>query len=132
MIAICSKVNCFGGFLSAQQVLPAMLKNGRGTILFSGATASLRGSSKFAAFVCLPLFLSSQWNLNSLYLSIYLSISQINFLLAKPFSRFQASGKFGLRAVAQSLAREFGPSGIHVAHIIIDGPVDNERQVKVM
>lgn len=61
-----------------------MVERGRGTILFTGATAALRGSARFS---CL------------------------------------AVGKFGLRALAQSLAREFGPQGIHVAHIIIDGMI---------
>ena len=82
------KANCFGAFLSAQQVLPAMVKRGRGTILFTGATASIKGSARFAGL---------------------------------------AVGKFGLRALAQSLAREFGPQGIHVAHIIIDGMIDTPR-----
>ncbi len=82
------KANCFGAFLSAQQVLPAMLERGRGTILFTGATASIKGSARFAGL---------------------------------------AVGKFGLRALAQSLAREFGPQGIHVAHIIIDGMIDTPR-----
>ena len=86
--AACWQANCMGGFLAAQQVLPAMLERGGGTLLFSGATASLRGSARFS---CL------------------------------------AVGKFGLRALAQSLAREFGPRGIHVAHIIIDGQIDTPR-----
>src|SRR5688572_4925289 len=64
-----------------------MVPAGRGTILFTGATASLRGGSGVAAF---------------------------------------AAGKFGLRAVAQSMARELGPKGIHVAHIVIDGQIGNE------
>jgi NAD(P)-dependent dehydrogenase (short-subunit alcohol dehydrogenase family) len=81
----CWKANCFGAFLGAQNVLPAMVERGRGTILLTGATAALRGS---AGFSCL------------------------------------AVGKFGLRALAQSLAREFGAQGIHVAHIIIDGQID--------
>lgn len=85
------KANCFGGFVAAQQVLPKMVERKEGTVIFTGATASLRGSSLFSAF---------------------------------------AVGKFGLRALAQSLAREFGPQGIHVAHVIIDGQVDNEYQVK--
>ncbi len=79
------KANCFGAFLGAQQVLPAMVERRRGTILFTGATAALKGSARFAGL---------------------------------------AVGKFGLRALAQSLAREFGPQGIHVAHIIIDGMID--------
>ncbi|MBW4630960.1 MAG: SDR family NAD(P)-dependent oxidoreductase [Iphinoe sp. HA4291-MV1] len=82
------KVNCFGAFLAVQQVLPAMVEQGHGTILLTGATAAVRGSAKFAAL---------------------------------------AVGKFGLRALAQSLAREFGPQGIHVAHIIIDGMINTPR-----
>ena len=81
----CWRANCFGAFLGAQQVLPAMLERGSGTILLTGATAALRGSARFS---CL------------------------------------AVGKFGLRALAQSMAREFGPRGVHVAHIIIDGQID--------
>jgi len=81
----CLRVNCTGAFLAAQQVLPDMLEQGRGTILLTGATASLRGSANFA---CL------------------------------------AVGKFGLRALAQSMARELGPRGIHVAHVVIDGQID--------
>lgn len=84
----CWRANCLGGFLAAQQVVPAMLAQGRGTLLFTGATASLRGSARFA---CL------------------------------------AVGKFGLRALAQSLARELGPRGVHVAHVIIDGQIDTPR-----
>jgi NAD(P)-dependent dehydrogenase (short-subunit alcohol dehydrogenase family) len=78
------RIGCLGGLLMAQQVLPAMLERGRGTLLFTGATASLRGSARFAGL---------------------------------------AVGKFGLRALAQSMAREFGPRGIHVAHVIIDGMI---------
>ena len=84
----CFKANCAGAFYAAQQVLPAMIESGRGTILFTGATASLRGSARFSAL---------------------------------------AVGKFGLRALAQSMAREFGPQGIHVAHVIIDGQIDTPR-----
>jgi len=82
------KVNCFGAFLGAQQVLPAMVERQQGTILFTGATASLKGSARFAGL---------------------------------------AVGKFGLRALAQSLAREFGPQGIHVAHIVIDGQINTPK-----
>jgi NAD(P)-dependent dehydrogenase (short-subunit alcohol dehydrogenase family) len=82
------RVNCLGGLLSAQAVLPGMLERGRGTIIFSGATASLRGSARFAGV---------------------------------------AVGKFGLRALAQSMARELGPKGIHVAHVVIDGQIDTPR-----
>ena len=63
-----------------------MLPRGRGTLLFTGATASMRGGSGFAAF---------------------------------------AAAKAGLRSTAQSMAREFGPQGIHVAHLVIDGGVDS-------
>jgi len=82
------KANCFGAFLGVQQVLPTMVERGRGTILFTGATAALKGSARFAAL---------------------------------------AVGKFGLRALAQSLAREFGTQGIHVAHIVIDGMINTQR-----
>lgn len=78
------RVNCFGAFLAAREVVPAMLKRDRGTLLFTGATAALRGGARFAGL---------------------------------------AVGKFGLRALAQSLAREFGPEGIHVAHVVIDGQI---------
>jgi NAD(P)-dependent dehydrogenase (short-subunit alcohol dehydrogenase family) len=84
----CFRANCAGAFYAAQQVLPAMLEAGRGTILLTGATASLRGSARFSAL---------------------------------------AVGKFGLRALAQSLAREFGPQGIHVAHVVIDGQINTPR-----
>lgn len=78
---------CFAGFLSARAVVEPMLKRGRGTILFTGATASTRGAAGFAAFAC---------------------------------------AKSGLRAMAQSMARELGPQNIHVAHVVIDGPVDTD------
>jgi NAD(P)-dependent dehydrogenase (short-subunit alcohol dehydrogenase family) len=76
---------CFAGFLTGREAANVMVPRGRGTILFTGATASVRGRDGFAAF---------------------------------------ASAKHGLRAVAQSMARELGPQGIHVAHIVIDGAVD--------
>jgi NAD(P)-dependent dehydrogenase (short-subunit alcohol dehydrogenase family) len=76
---------CFSGFLAGREAARAMTPRGRGTIIFTGATASLRGSVGFAAF---------------------------------------ASAKAGLRAVAQSMARELGPKGVHVAHTIIDGAID--------
>ena len=82
------RVNCLGALLAARVVLPDMLKGGRGTLIFSGATASIRGSARFAGL---------------------------------------AVGKFGLRALAQSMARELGPLGIHVAHVIIDGAIDTPR-----
>jgi NAD(P)-dependent dehydrogenase (short-subunit alcohol dehydrogenase family) len=87
------RVNCLGGLLTAQAVLPRMLEKAKGTILYSGATASLRGSARFAAL---------------------------------------AVGKFGLRALAQSMARELGPRGIHVAHVIIDGGIDTPRVRSMM
>ena len=76
---------CFGGFLMGREVAKRMVPRGRGTILFTGATASVRGGSGYAAF---------------------------------------ASGKHALRALAQSMARELGPEGIHVAHVVIDGAID--------
>lgn len=77
-------VNCMGAFHFAQASLPMMLDDG-GTLILTGATASLKGSARFAAF---------------------------------------APGKFALRGLAQSLAREFSPCGIHVAHTIVDGLVE--------
>jgi NAD(P)-dependent dehydrogenase (short-subunit alcohol dehydrogenase family) len=82
------RANCLGAFLAVREVLPAMTARRRGTILLTGATASIRGSARFA---CL------------------------------------AVGKFGLRALAQSMAREYGPQGIHVAHVIVDGVIDTPR-----
>jgi NAD(P)-dependent dehydrogenase (short-subunit alcohol dehydrogenase family) len=76
---------CFGGFLVGREAAKVMVPRGRGSIFFTGATASLRGGNGFAAF---------------------------------------ASAKSGLRALAQSLARELGPDNIHVAHLVIDSGVD--------
>jgi NAD(P)-dependent dehydrogenase (short-subunit alcohol dehydrogenase family) len=84
----CWRANCFGAFAAAREVVPAMLARGRGTILLTGATASLRGAAGFSGL---------------------------------------AVGKFGLRALGQSLARELHPKGIHVAHVIIDGQIDTPR-----
>ncbi|MFM1987694.1 MAG: hypothetical protein RJA99_651 [Pseudomonadota bacterium] len=78
---------CFGGFLMGREVARRMVPRGRGTILFTGATASLRGREGFAAF---------------------------------------AGAKAALRALAQSMARELWPQGIHVAHVVIDGAIDTE------
>ena len=78
---------CFAGFLNGREVAKRMVTRQRGTIIFTGATASLRGGATFAAF---------------------------------------AGGKHALRALAQSMARELGPRGIHVAHSIIDGAIDTE------
>ena len=76
---------CFGGFLTGREAARVMLPRRRGSIFFTGATASLRGGKGYAAF---------------------------------------ASAKFGLRALAQSMARELGPENIHVAHLVIDAGVD--------
>ncbi|MES2343342.1 MAG: SDR family NAD(P)-dependent oxidoreductase [Pseudomonadota bacterium] len=76
---------CFSGFLTVREAARVMTPRGRGTILVTGATASMRGGKGFSAF---------------------------------------ASAKAGLRAVAQSAARELGPVGIHVAHIVVDGAID--------
>lgn len=75
----------FAGFLNGREAARVMLPRSRGTILFTGATASLRGGANFAAF---------------------------------------AGGKHALRALAQSMARELGPQGIHVGHVVIDGGID--------
>ncbi|CAB3748783.1 SDR family NAD(P)-dependent oxidoreductase [Paraburkholderia solisilvae] len=82
------RVGCLGGFMFGREVVRAMLPRGRGTILFTGATASLRGRPSFAAF---------------------------------------SAAKAGLRMVSQSLAREFQPAGIHVAHVVIDGSIRGEK-----
>ena len=76
------------GFLNGREAARVMVPRGRGTILFTGATASVRGGSGFSAF---------------------------------------AGGKAALRALAQSMARELGPEGIHVAHVVIDGATATER-----
>ncbi len=78
---------CFAGFLTAREVAKRMVVRERGTMLFTGATASLRGGANFAAF---------------------------------------AGAKHALRALAQSMARELGPRGIHVGHVVIDGGIDTE------
>ncbi len=75
----------FAGFLAGREAARVMLPRGAGTIIFTGATASMRGAAGFSAF---------------------------------------AGAKFALRALAQSLARELGPKGIHVAHAVIDGAID--------
>jgi NAD(P)-dependent dehydrogenase (short-subunit alcohol dehydrogenase family) len=77
----------FAGFLMGREVANVMVPRGRGTILFTGATASVRGGSGFSAF---------------------------------------SGGKHALRALAQSMSRELGPQGIHVAHVIIDGAIDTQ------
>lgn len=77
----------FAGFLLGREAAKVMVPRGQGTILFTGATASVRGSSGFSAF---------------------------------------AGGKHALRALSQSMARELGPLGIHVAHVIVDGAIDTK------
>jgi NAD(P)-dependent dehydrogenase (short-subunit alcohol dehydrogenase family) len=84
----CWRIGCLGGFLVGQAAARRMAKRGHGTIIFTGATAALRGSAGFAN-------------------------------LAVP--------KFGLRALAQSMARELGPQGVHIGFVIIDGQIESER-----
>jgi NAD(P)-dependent dehydrogenase (short-subunit alcohol dehydrogenase family) len=81
------ELSCYAGFLVGREAARCMLRHGRGTMLFTGATASVRGGPGFAAF---------------------------------------AAAKFGLRAVAQAMARELGPKNIHVVHLLIDAAVDSE------
>jgi len=81
------EMGALAGFLMGREVAKVMTPRGRGTILFTGATASVRGSAGFAAF---------------------------------------SGAKHALRALAQSMARELGPKGIHVAHIVIDGAIDTQ------
>ncbi|MDC1010902.1 SDR family NAD(P)-dependent oxidoreductase [Candidatus Pelagibacter sp.] len=81
-------ITCYGGFLVAQQAAKRMLKKKSGSILFTGATASIKGFSKSSVF---------------------------------------AMGKFGLRGLAQSLARELHPQNIHIGHFIIDGGIGQEN-----
>jgi NAD(P)-dependent dehydrogenase (short-subunit alcohol dehydrogenase family) len=78
----------FAGFLFGRAAVPALLAAGGGSLIFTGATASLRGRGPFVAF---------------------------------------AAAKAALRSVAQSFAREYGASGVHVAHVVIDGGIDGER-----
>ncbi|WP_169568952.1 SDR family oxidoreductase [Sneathiella limimaris] len=81
------EMGCFSAFLTAREAALRMVKRERGTILFTGATASLRGGANFAAF---------------------------------------SGSKHALRALAQSMARELAPKGIHVGHVIIDGAIDTD------
>lgn len=80
--------HAFGGFHVAQAALPALLKRGGGSLIFTGASGSLRGKARFAPF---------------------------------------AAAKAAVRNMAQSIAREFGPQGIHVGHVVIDGGIAGER-----
>ena len=78
---------CMSGFLNAREVAKRMVTREQGTIIFTGATASMRGAANFAAF---------------------------------------SGAKMALRALAQSMARELGPRGLHVAHVVVDGMIDTE------
>ncbi len=82
------KQNAYAGFLVGREAAKLLLERGQGTLLFTGASASLRAKPPFTAF---------------------------------------ASAKFALRALAQGMARELGPKGIHVVHVIIDGVLDGDR-----
>jgi NAD(P)-dependent dehydrogenase (short-subunit alcohol dehydrogenase family) len=82
------RICCFGGFLVGREAARRLVPLGRGTLIFTGASASLRGRPGFAHF---------------------------------------AAAKAGLRAVAQSMARDYGPQGLHVAHVVIDGGIAGER-----
>jgi len=80
--------HALGGFHTSQAALPALLKNGGGSLLFTGASGSLRGKARFSPF---------------------------------------AAAKAALRGMLQSIAREFGPQGIHVGHVVVDGGIAGER-----
>jgi short-subunit dehydrogenase len=84
-------VSAYGGFLVAQQAARRMLAKGRGAILFTGASASVKGYAQSAPF---------------------------------------AMGKFALRGLAQSMARELHPQGIHVAHVVVDGGIRSARRAE--
>ena len=79
---------CYGGFLFGREALRCMVPTGEGTLLFTGASASLRGRPNFGAF---------------------------------------NSAKAGLRTLAQAMAKEYGPQGIHVGHVVIDGAIAGEK-----
>jgi NAD(P)-dependent dehydrogenase (short-subunit alcohol dehydrogenase family) len=82
------QTSCLGAFLAVREAVPGMVSAGGGTVIFTGATASLRGAANFSAL---------------------------------------AAGKCALRALAQALARELGPKGVHVAHVVVDGVIDTPR-----
>jgi NAD(P)-dependent dehydrogenase (short-subunit alcohol dehydrogenase family) len=82
------RVCCLGAFLAAKRALPLLAQQGNGSMMFTGASASLRGKPNFAHF---------------------------------------SSAKGALRNLAQALAREYGPQGVHVAHLIIDGVVNGDQ-----
>jgi NAD(P)-dependent dehydrogenase (short-subunit alcohol dehydrogenase family) len=85
------RVGCFAGFLVGREAARRLVPLGRGTVIFTGASASLRGKPGFAQF---------------------------------------AAAKAGLRMISQSMAREYGPLGIHVAHVVIDGGIHGERLLR--
>ncbi|ADO71863.1 SDR family NAD(P)-dependent oxidoreductase [Stigmatella aurantiaca] len=87
------RVGCFGGFLVGREAARRLVPLGRGTVIFTGASGSLRGKPGYAQF---------------------------------------AAAKAGLRMISQSMAREYGPLGIHVAHVVIDGGIDGERLRKLV
>ena len=87
------RVGCFAGFLFGREAMRRLAPLGRGTVIFTGASGSLRGRPKFAAF---------------------------------------NATKGGLRLLVQSMAREFGPQGVHVAHVIIDGGIEGDRLLSRM
>ncbi|WP_022977891.1 SDR family NAD(P)-dependent oxidoreductase [Nevskia ramosa] len=82
------RVGCYAGFLVGREAARRLLPLGRGTVIFTGASGSLRGKPGFAHF---------------------------------------AAAKAGLRMITQSMAREYGPKGLHIAHVLIDGGVDGDR-----
>ena len=79
---------CYGGFLFGREALRCMVPNGKGTLIFTGASGSLRGRPNFGAF---------------------------------------NSAKSGLRTLAQAMAKEYGPKGIHIGHVVIDGAIAGEK-----
>ena len=85
------KVSCYGGFLFGREVLKRMVPRFEGTIIYTGATAALRGRPNYAAF---------------------------------------NSAKSGLRTLARAMAKEYGPDGIHVGHMIIDGTIAGDKVIK--
>lgn len=87
------RVGCFAGFLFGREAMRRLAPLGRGTVIFTGASGSMRGRPRFAAF---------------------------------------NATKGGLRLLVQSMAREFGPQNIHVAHVIIDGGIEGERLLSRM
>ena len=85
------RVGCYGGFLVGREAVRRMRPRNRGTVIFTGATASLRGKATTTAF---------------------------------------AAAKAGLRSLAQSMARAYGPQGIHVAHVVIDGGIAGDKIIQ--